>query len=36
MTTISHNTWFQKGNTYKEYVEAMNVNREVVYRYMKS
>ncbi|WP_042196106.1 thioredoxin family protein [Paenibacillus camerounensis] len=32
MSAINHNTWFDKGMTYKEYVEAMNVNREAVDR----
>lgn len=31
MMIISYNIWFQKGNIYKEYVEVMNVNCEVVY-----
>ncbi|MFJ9497221.1 thioredoxin family protein [Brevibacillus centrosporus] len=32
MATIDHNSWFEKGMTFAQYVEAMKVNREEVTR----
>ncbi|MFD2370238.1 thioredoxin family protein [Brevibacillus sp. GCM10020057] len=32
MATFAHNPWFEKGVTFKQYVEAMQVNREELTR----